>query len=288
MNLQQLRYVVATVDEGTMTAAARAAHVAQPALSRAIRSLERELGFDIFRRAGRGVALTAPGATVVECARRVLDEVDHLNGLAATLRAPQKEALRLAWTPTIGARVSRLCLPEFRARHPEIGVVVVPAGSPAEVLAALETGAAELGFTDGSSLPADYACLPLAEVEAVLLCPPGSALPDPVPLERLDGLRLILPAAGSGRRAELDGLFARFGVSPDVVLETNDRALWTSMVLSGVGCCITYRDTAERVAEHGAVVRSFAPTLARTVSMVHGSEALSAPARAFLESALAT
>jgi LysR family cyn operon transcriptional activator len=55
MNLQQLRYLVATADEGTMTSAATACHVAQPVLTRAVRALERELGVLLLRRRGRGV-----------------------------------------------------------------------------------------------------------------------------------------------------------------------------------------------------------------------------------------
>jgi DNA-binding transcriptional LysR family regulator len=286
VNLHQLRYLVATVDHGTMTAAARDLHIAQPALSRAIRNLERELGVDVFERDGRGVALTAAGATLVECARRVLDEADHLVGLAQTMRATVKPAIRVAWTPTVGARVSRRCLPAFRSREPDIGIVVVPAGAPDEVIAALASGRAEVGFTDQAVVPDGYVLSPLEEVEAVLVCPPGTDVPDPVPLAQLDGLGLILPTPGSGRRAEFDALFAHVGVAPDVVVETNDRALWTSMVLLGVGSCITYRDSAERVAEHGGVICSFDPPLGRTVSVVHGRGPLSEPARAFVESAL--
>ena len=50
MNLQQLRYLIATADEGTMTRAAESLHVAQPALSRAIRGFEAEIGITVFER----------------------------------------------------------------------------------------------------------------------------------------------------------------------------------------------------------------------------------------------
>ncbi|MFS8585261.1 MAG: LysR family transcriptional regulator, partial [Acidimicrobiia bacterium] len=81
MNLQQLRYLVATADEGTMTRAAAALHVAQPALSRGIRGLEVELGITAFERRGRGVTLTPEGAEAVAIARRVLAEVDRLTAI---------------------------------------------------------------------------------------------------------------------------------------------------------------------------------------------------------------
>jgi DNA-binding transcriptional LysR family regulator len=121
----------------------------------------------------------------------------------------------------------------------------------------------------------------------VLVCPPGTPLDDPVPLRALDGLELILPERGSGRRAEFEAMFRRVGVTPVVVLETDDRALTTSMVLSGLGSCITYRSYAEPAAERGAVVRSFSPRLRRTVCMVHRADHLSTQARAFAAHALA-
>ena len=61
MDLRQLRYALAVVDEGTFTAAATACYVAQPSLSQAVASLERELGVALFERLGRRVELTAAG-----------------------------------------------------------------------------------------------------------------------------------------------------------------------------------------------------------------------------------
>src|SRR6185437_2679753 len=83
MNLRQLRYVVATADHGTMTAAAQALFVAQPALSRAIRELERELGVELFARAGRGVVLTDAGEQIVRYARDALQAVDAIESYSS-------------------------------------------------------------------------------------------------------------------------------------------------------------------------------------------------------------
>ena len=105
MNIQQLRYVVETADRGSMTAAATELFVAQPALSRAVRQLERELDVTIFRRAGRGIALTSQGEAFVARARRVLRSIDALrrlsDGDAATTQTgveavPRAVALRYA------------------------------------------------------------------------------------------------------------------------------------------------------------------------------------------------
>src|SRR5262245_43503460 len=78
MELHQLRYALAVVDNGTFTAAAAACFVAQPSLSHAIRSLERELGVELFQRVGRRVRLTAAGEAFVAPAREVLRSLDTL------------------------------------------------------------------------------------------------------------------------------------------------------------------------------------------------------------------
>src|SRR6266700_2101184 len=101
MNLRQLRYVVATADHGTMTSAAQALYVAQPALSRAIRELERELGIELFARSGRGVVLTVAGEEVVRQARIALEATDAIEALSAARGNGRGAELRIAATATL-------------------------------------------------------------------------------------------------------------------------------------------------------------------------------------------
>jgi LysR family transcriptional regulator, benzoate and cis,cis-muconate-responsive activator of ben and cat genes len=83
VELRHLRYLVATVDAGTASAAAARLHVTQPALSRQLRDLERELGVDLFdRRAGR-LALSPTGSALLPAAREVLAAAERLRTDAA-------------------------------------------------------------------------------------------------------------------------------------------------------------------------------------------------------------
>ncbi|MGH3631406.1 MAG: LysR family transcriptional regulator, partial [Sciscionella sp.] len=72
MERRQLEYFLAVVDHGGFTAAATELHVAQPSLSHSIKTLERELGAELFHRLPRGVRLTSAGEALVAHARRVL------------------------------------------------------------------------------------------------------------------------------------------------------------------------------------------------------------------------
>ncbi len=75
MEIHQLRYFVAIAEVGSFGGAARRCHVAQPSLSQQIKKLENELGYRLFDRLGRSIALTEAGQALLPRARRILAEV---------------------------------------------------------------------------------------------------------------------------------------------------------------------------------------------------------------------
>ncbi|MFB7912309.1 LysR family transcriptional regulator, partial [Kitasatospora sp. NPDC056076] len=76
MQLQQLRYFLAVAETRHFTRAAEAEHVAQPSLSQQIRSLERELGAELFHRTRGNIALTDAGDALLPLARRILADTE--------------------------------------------------------------------------------------------------------------------------------------------------------------------------------------------------------------------
>ena len=94
MELEQLRQLDAIAREGTMSAAARALHISQPALSRSIQRLEADLGTSLFSRAGRGVTLNDAGRAAVEWARQILRD-ERLMRDAIDAAARRARALRV-------------------------------------------------------------------------------------------------------------------------------------------------------------------------------------------------
>ncbi|MCW2886938.1 MAG: hypothetical protein QOE54_5377 [Streptosporangiaceae bacterium] len=279
MNLRQLRYVVATADHGTMTSAAQALYVAQPALSRAIRELERELGIELFARSGRGVVLTVAGEEVVRQARIALHATDAIEAVSAARGNGRGTELRIAAAPTLEPELTGRLLPRFSRDQPAVRIRVVRCDGREAVGTAVRTGQADLAITD-LPVPGDLAAHPFEQRELVLISPPGLKLRDPVPLLALDGMRLVLPAKGGARRAELDAMLARIGASPVAAVESDERGSWLDSVRAGMGSLLWYRNQVEDT--EGVVIRSFLPPITRTIGLVHAHRPLPPVVRDFL------
>jgi DNA-binding MarR family transcriptional regulator/molybdenum-dependent DNA-binding transcriptional regulator ModE len=101
VKLDQFREIVAIAECGSMRAAARHLHAAQPVLARNLRNLEREIGGELFERRARGMTPTPLGDIVLEGARRVLDEIRRISDLAQikAKHTPDRKTLQ----PTVKA-----------------------------------------------------------------------------------------------------------------------------------------------------------------------------------------
>ena len=102
MKLHQLRYLLAVVQQGlNVTAAARVLHTSQPGVSKQIKLLEDEFGFQVFKREGRNLArITAAGQDVIDHAVRAIEEVDNIRRLSADFQNEKRGSMSIATTHT--------------------------------------------------------------------------------------------------------------------------------------------------------------------------------------------
>ncbi|MET9469689.1 LysR family transcriptional regulator [Streptomyces sp. NPDC006544] len=279
--LAQLRYLVAVADCRSITGAAASVFVAQSALSRAVQAMERDLGVELLARRGRGVDLTPEGARVVRLARTVLDAVEAIDDIGTPHAKDARATLALVTTPTLALDLASELVPAFTARHPGIDVRLQQHDSREALVQELAQGRAELALVD---LPIDkeLSTHHIQEREVVLISPIGSPLPDPLPFRALDGLPMVLPAPGTGRRTEMEAMFSCLGVRPVPSLEVDERLAWVTGVTDGRGSLIWYRDVVLRAFGSRAEVRSFTPPLLRPVGIAHARRPLSRAARAFI------
>ncbi len=90
MTLQQLKYVVAITDSGSVNSAAKNLYVSQPSVSSAVKELEEEIGFELFRRSNRGVTVTAEGEEFLNYARQICEQYALLEGRFVAGRSRKK------------------------------------------------------------------------------------------------------------------------------------------------------------------------------------------------------
>lgn len=125
MELRHLRYFVAVGEEQHFGRAANRLHVVQPALSRQIRDLERELGFLLFDRLPRGVRLSVAGAVFLNDARRILQDVDEAKRRAERMALGQAGTLRIGIATAVSWHgLVENVFREFRRRHPDVELSV--------------------------------------------------------------------------------------------------------------------------------------------------------------------
>jgi DNA-binding transcriptional LysR family regulator len=142
--LRQLHYFVTVADEGQMTRAAEALHLAQPALSQAIAQLERHVGVRLLRRHARGVDLTPAGSAFVEKARATVAAAQDADSTARSWARGEAGEVVVGF-PTNGVKPIEAMLERFRARHPDVQLDVRELDLT-EQLTALRAGRVDVEF----------------------------------------------------------------------------------------------------------------------------------------------
>ena len=280
--MQQLRYLVAVSELGSVSAAARSLHVGQPAISRSIRSFEVEHGVTVFKLSGRRLVPTEAGTTVVDAARRALAAIDAVEHEARAVGSQAETELVIATTPTNGLLLTS-ALSELGREKPDLDIRVQRAGEHDEVLQMVQDQRAEIGFRElHPGVDLELTTKPLAEVEVVLVSPKGSDMPAAVSWDDVVRQPLILPPTGSGRRQLIDDQIGRFARNaPHVALTLEDRESWVAAAQAGMGSFFSYRCL---VADHeGLEIRPIDPCQLVTVGFVHRAGPISKPATRLIE-----
>jgi DNA-binding transcriptional LysR family regulator len=284
MDRRQLEYFLAVVDHHGFTNAAHALHVAQPSLSQAIKSLERELGTDLFVRLPRSVRLTPAGEVLVGAARQTVRDFEAAHAAVLSVAGLERGRLDIAAPSTMSADPLAPLLGRFHAAHPGVFLRVLSAPST-EVLDLVRSGESELALTWADHRPEHLVSVDLGANEILIALPPGS--PDRggvLPLAAIEDLELIV---GAETRFRLYERLEPFGLRPRrIVVETAHRESMIPLVLAGVGAALLPAGAAVHAAVLGAVVCRLEPPFTRETILVHRDGQLSAAAQTFV--ALAT
>lgn len=189
MEMAQIRYVLAAARLLNFTKAAAECHVSQPALTKAIRSLEAELGAPLFNREGRRITLSEFGASMVPHLQTIVNEAEATRELAQNFRLLNQVPIRLGIMSTVGhLRLGRL-LAAFERKHKGVELSVTEGGI-ADLRSRLDSGELDLAVLNPmEGLGEGYHFQQLYQERYVVIFPADHRLgaKDAVRLEDLSG-----------------------------------------------------------------------------------------------------
>ncbi len=291
MDLRQLSYVVAVVDEGGFTRAAKAMHVAQPSLSQAVRALEAELGVALFHRTSRAVVLTAAGEALLEPARQTLRDASTTRAAVAAVAGLVAGHLDLVCLPTLAVHPAARLIGAFRRAHGRVTVRVVEPEDAAAIVDRVRIASSEIGITELTAATTDLVTHPLETQEYVALISAEllatAAQQGRITIERLAEQPLITTPPGTSSRRLIDEALAARGLTAAVAVETDHREAIGPLVSAGAGIAVLPRRVAEAGARDGLAIATISPPIVRQIGLLHRDGPLSPAARGFLSIALA-
>ncbi len=247
MELRQLEYFVAVVEEASFTRAAARMRVAQPGVSAQIRQLERELGQPLLDRSGRTVRTTGAGDVVLAHAR------DALAAVAGARLAVDELAGLIGGRVAVGmvTACSSLDLADllatFHTRHPGVEMTLSEANSD-QLIASLRSGqldVAVVGLT--TDTPDGIDLRVIVDEELVAAVPPDDPLAgrSGATLGALRHRSLISLPRGTGLRTCLDEGCALAGFSPRIAFEASNPEIVAQLAVRGLGVGVLPRSVAD-------------------------------------------
>ncbi len=272
MLLQHLETFVRVVEEGNFTRAGEILRLSQPAVTRQIAALERELGIVLVERGGRGFHLTPIGQVTYTHARHILAQIEHLRRDVSSLTDPNQGEVSIACVTTVGLFTLPQLLADYRADYPEVRLRVWSARADG-VLDRLLEGNADLGLT---STPVSHPRLestPLFEDPIIPVAAPqfARALPDPLPLEQLAELDMILFQAPSRFRTHVDAELEQAGVYPRIMMEFDSHEAVRTAAQMGYGVAMVPHQAVAAELQNGTLVELHVdglPPIKRTTCLV--------------------
>lgn len=240
MKLQQLKYLLAIVDNGlNITAAAERMYTSQPGVSKQLKLLEEELGMQLFTRKGKSLGgITPAGHQVISRARIIMREAENIRSLASDYYEEKEGSLSIATTHTQARYVLPDIVAEFRKRFPKVALNLHQ-GTSEQIADMVAANDIDFAIATGSSeLFADLMLVPSYRWDRAIVVPKGhdlTKLNRRITLHDLAKFPLVTYVFSFGGQSSLKRAFEDEGLEPDVVFTARDADVIKTYVRMGLG-----------------------------------------------------
>jgi len=235
-SLHALTLFLATVERGTLTAAAKTEAISQPAISMHLRALDRLYGTALMERSGRRVKPTAAGRLVAEYTRRILELVDDLGRAIGDVKELRAGQLLVGASATVGETLLPQVLGRFRRAYPGIEVAL-QIGNSKMVLQGLRDRTLGMGIVGTGPGAADLEAMPVLADQIEIFVASDSPLlrRAPVHLADLGRETFVLREAGSATRDVVLSSLAARRFTPAATVEFGSNEAVKRAVAAGLG-----------------------------------------------------
>lgn len=280
MRLRHIEIFEAIRRTGSITDAASALHISQPAASKLLANAEAQLGFPLFERIKGRLQATQEAEVLAPQISRLYLELTQVRRLADNLRQGLHGHLRIGANPAFGLGLIPEVAREMLDAMPEV-TIDINTYHRGELIEGLLTRSLDLVVTFDTADPPGIARQQIGQTELVHIA--AARRRGPYPLSEMDGQPFIAPDARDPAGAILQHAFDDAGVAPRIVAQVQTHAVAVAMVEFGCGQTVVDMLTAKAMLRPGMTISRLDPAIVVPVSvMQHGSTPASALHRDFI------
>ena len=266
MRIEELEHFLEIANCNNVTQAAASLHMAQPALSRSLERLEKDIGVRLFDRDGRRLRLNRYGEVLIPHAARVIAEIGDARRRLAALLNPDAGVISLSFVTSYGSWLVPKLVESYRQIVPDAHFILT--GGPANnVVEAVRDGGADIGFLSPRPTASDLLWTELAQENLSLAVPvnhPFSTREHIIAADLRD-LDFVALRPDFGLRQITDLYLSGLGIRPRIVMEATEISTLWALVAAGVGAAIMPTD---RLPHDGIIQLPLSVSVKRPAGMI--------------------
>lgn len=261
MNLRQVEAFRAVIENGTVSSAAEALNVTQPAVSKLVSNLESDTGLRLFDRAKGKLSPTVHGMRLYEEVDRIFAGLHQLERAVESVKREERGHLLIGVLPALSGRFIQRATTRFMQREKGVFVSLVVKGSPG-LADWLVTRQIDVGILNARVEHPYLEAVPFLPEKIVCILPIGHPLSDRKMIrpEDLHGQDFVAFDKTVELRRATDAVMLEHGVRPNLVLEASTAPTVCEFVAGGIGISLVHPLMAETV-QGRVVTRRFTPEL---------------------------
>jgi len=244
VDFRQLRYFLEVAAHQNFSRAAEKLHVAQPAVSRHIQHLEKELGVELFSRVGRGVVLTKAGVLLSEQAASILRQIERVRDAVAAEGLVPQGTVSIGAPPSVGYVLFPMLIEAYQALYPNVTVRLVE-GMTRNLIECLQADSIDIALVSTEAAASanendrELVYNAIAREDMYLFgARGGPSLPREISVTTLSGLPLILTGKPNAAREVLEHAASSAGVTLKVAVEIESLMVMKELVRNGKGYAV--------------------------------------------------